>query len=98
MMRELLQQTDRHVSNLTVVFTGALQSMNRSSAESIIREIGGSTASGVSSKVDYLVTGYQAPGVLKGHKKSAKVTAAEKLLAEGHRIEVIPEQDFLRLL
>ena len=82
----------------TVVFTGTLASMLRSDAENIILQIGGHVASGVSKKTDFLVTGYQDPRVLKGHEKSIKVLAAEKLLSKGHRIEVIPEEDFLKLL
>ena len=82
----------------TVVFTGALSSMLRQDAENIIQQIGGSIGKGVTKKVDYLITGYQAPNVLKGHEKSAKYLAAEKLLASGHRIEVVPEEEFLKML
>ena len=82
----------------TVVFTGAMQSMTREEAEGVILDIGGSIASGVSKKVDFLVTGYQDPRKLNGKEKSSKVVAAEKLLAKGHRIEVVPEEDFLIML
>lgn len=82
----------------TVVFTGALMSMLRKDAENMIVQIGGKIGAGVTKKVDYLVTGYQDPHVLKGHEKSAKVMAAEKLLAAGHQIEVIPEEEFLKML
>ena len=82
----------------TVVFTGALSSMPRKNAESIIQQIGGIVGKGVTKNADFLITGYQDPRALNGHEKSAKVMAAEKLLAAGHQIEVIPEEEFLKML
>lgn len=41
----------------TFVFTGALASMGREEARSLVESLGGRTASGVSSKVDYVVVG-----------------------------------------
>ena len=82
----------------TVCFTGAMQSMTRAEAEFVIKDIGGTPASSVTKKVDYLVTGYQDVSKLKGKEKSSKYIAAENLLAKGHRIEVIPEEEFLKML
>ena len=84
--------------NKTVCFTGAMQSMTRAEAEYVITDIGGIAASGVTKNVDYLVTGYQDIKKLNGKEKSSKVISAEKLLAKGHKIEVIPEDEFLKML
>lgn len=81
-----------------VVFTGQLESMTRNEAIEIINKIGGIGSISLTKKTNILVTGYQNPSVLAGKEKSNKRLAAEKLLAEGREIEIIPEEEFIKLL
>lgn len=82
-----------------VAFTGALQSMTRDEAFEIIEQIGGYPSTTVNKKTDYLVTGYQdSRHLADGKEKSSKALKAEELLSQGHNIEIIPEDEFLRLL
>lgn len=82
----------------TVVFTGKLESMTRDEAFHIIQSIGGYPSNTLNKTTDYLITGYQDPRVLLGKEKSSKRIAAEKLLADGHNIEIIAEEDFIKML
>ena len=72
------------LTGLSFVLTGTLTSLSRSSAEARIKELGGSSASGVTRNTDYLVVGAD-PG--------SKVEAATKL---GTRL--LDEEEFLKLL
>jgi DNA ligase (NAD+) len=77
-------KSDR-LDGLTIVVTGALESMSRDEAQEAIRKQGGRAASSVSGNTDYLVVGAD-PG-------SSKTSAAEK-----HGVETIDEEKFLELL
>ena len=81
-----------------VAFTGKLESMTREEAISIINQIGGTGAETLTQKTNILVTGYQDPSKLRGKEKSSKRLAAEKMLNEGKDIEIIPEEQFYRML
>ena len=72
------------LSGRTFVITGRLSSMSRSGAEARIQELGGSTSSNVTRKIDYLVVGAD-PG--------SKLEAANRL-----GTTVIDEQGFLELM
>ena len=81
-----------------VAFTGKLESMTRAEAIEIINTIGGFGSDTMTKKTNYLITGYQNPAVLAGKAKSNKWLAAEKMLAEGKDIEILPEDMFIKLL
>jgi DNA ligase (NAD+) len=49
--------TMTQLKGLTFVFTGALESFSRDEASDLVESLGGSTASGVNMKVDYVVVG-----------------------------------------
>jgi DNA ligase (NAD+) len=70
------------LSGLTVVFTGALNTMSRDEAQALARRHGAKTASSVSAKTGLVVAGPDAGSKL------------DKARALG--IEVIDEQEFLR--
>jgi DNA ligase (NAD+) len=65
----------------TVVFTGELETFSRSEAEKRVRELGGSAASSVSAKTDFVVIG-KAPG--------SKAAKAQKL-----GLKILTEKEFL---
>lgn len=79
------------LSGKSFVFTGTLQAFGRSDAQKRVRDLGGETPSGVSKTLTYLVV-----GAGKG-AKSSKQKKAEKLNSGGSTIEVLSEDDFLKL-
>ena len=83
----------------TVVFTGTLQSMTRKEAWSYVAGIGGSYLDSMNSSVDFLVVGdLDFRTFQSGNTKSIKIRRAEDMLAKGRSIEIMSEDDFLRLL
>ncbi|MEF8847022.1 MAG: NAD-dependent DNA ligase LigA [Candidatus Paceibacterota bacterium] len=68
----------------TFVFTGSLSSMTRPEAKKRVKLNGGSASSSVSEKTDYLV---------RGENPGSKLNKAEEL-----GVEIIQEQDFLKLI
>ncbi len=79
------------------VFTGAL-SLARADAAQLVVNAGGQVAASVSWKVDYLVVGMQDAGRLRDGKRSSKMVRATELVAAGAPIELLSEDDFLRML
>jgi DNA ligase (NAD+) len=67
----------------TVVFTGQLKGFSRSQAEALVRQFGGSAASSVSSKTDFLVAGESAGSKFKKSRELG--------------VKIINEQEFIRL-
>jgi len=82
----------------TVVFTGTLTSMPRREAMQRVIDVGGTCGTSVGKNTDYLVLGDLDFRKLRGGEKSAKLKAAEALIARGGELEVIPEEDFMKLL
>jgi DNA ligase (NAD+) len=74
----------RPLAGLSVVFTGALESLTRPQAEALVRELGGKAVSGVSAKTSLLVAGLD-PG-------KSKIEAARKL-----GIRILDKDEFLAL-
>ncbi|MFO0748430.1 MAG: NAD-dependent DNA ligase LigA [Myxococcota bacterium] len=75
------------------VFTGKLESLDRKTAQSIVKSRGGTAPDDVNKNLDYLVVG----GDEGEGKKSSKIKKAEKLLAEQGRPQIISEADFKAL-
>ncbi len=73
------------------VFTGALEGFTREQAQARVLALGGETPSGVTKSLTYLVV-----GAGKG-SKSSKQTKAESLIAAGAPLQVLSEDEFLRL-
>lgn len=80
-----------------IVFTGALLTMTRDGAATHASQFGFKIGSGVTKKTDYLVVGIQDLSTLAGHDKSTKQRKAEELIAEGVNIEILTENDFIRM-
>ena len=82
-----------------VAFTGTLTSMNRTEAFMRLMDFGGDPETGVTKKTNYLVLGEQDLWKFKpGSEVSSKTQKAIELAETGQDIEIIGEQDFLKLL
>lgn len=81
----------------TIVFTGALVAMTRDGAAKHASYFGFKIGSSVTKKTNYLVVGIQDLTHLAGHDRSSKHRRAEELNAEGFKIEIITENDFIKL-
>lgn len=81
-----------------VAFTGTLRSMTRREAMQKVANQGGHPAKDVSRFTNFLIVGDQDFSKLKAGKKSSKMRKAEAVLSEGADIEILPEDEFLRML
>lgn len=79
------ERRGKRLEGKTLVLTGSLESMTRDEAQEAIRQQGGKATSSVSGNTDYLVAGSD-PGQTKMQD------------AQEHDIEVIDEEEFLKLL
>lgn len=75
---------EEKLKDLTIVFTGELESFTRRAAEDIVKKLGGNPTSVVSKKTDFVVVGKN-PG--------SKFTKAQKL-----GVKVISEREFLEMI
>ena len=110
-LREVVTVED-HVETLTIVggtgeaplagrsfvFTGALATMDRKTAQAMVRERGGATPSSVSQGLSYLVVGDKGSPLLGEGTPSSKHKKADKLVAAGAGIEIITEAAFLEMM
>jgi DNA ligase (NAD+) len=74
-----------NLSGKTFLFTGTLPTLKRSEAEELVRAQGGQILSGVSAKLNYLVTGEDAGSKLEKAKKISTIS-------------IITEAEFLQLI
>jgi len=77
-----------------IVFTGKLSSLSRRDARALVARLGGETADDVNAKTTMLVVGDEGVGTAK----SNKLKRAEELGMEGTAIQVVPEDEFCRLV
>ncbi|MFH0799549.1 MAG: NAD-dependent DNA ligase LigA [Pseudomonadota bacterium] len=73
------------------LFTGSLESMERSEAQKLVEEKGGDAAQSVTKTLDYLVVGAEGGA-------GSKLDKAKKLAAAGGKVKIISEDDFLRMI
>ena len=82
-----------------VTFTGTLESMNRHDAMQLVVNAGGEVANTVSKHTNVLVIGEQDFRVFaSGKTESSKMEKAKTLKEKGCDIEIISEDDFLRMV
>ena len=89
------------LSGKNVVFTGKLETMTKAEAVQTVVNHGGTGSDSINynnAKTDYLVVGNFSSTIMRSGGKSAKLRKAEALAAQGQAIEIIGEEDFLRLL
>jgi DNA polymerase-3 subunit epsilon len=90
---------DSPFAEKTVVFTGTLTcGLSRAQAAQLVVNAGGHAMASVSKKVDYLVLGMQDATRLKDGSHSGKMLRAIELQRTGAPIELLSENDFLRML
>src|SRR5690606_18993792 len=89
---EAKSKSEGVLAGKSFLFTGALEAFTRKLAEDKVVEHGGEAAAGVSKTLDYLVV-----GAGKG-AKSSKQKKAEKLIEGGAKLQIIGEQDFLKMI
>lgn len=87
---------DAPLSGMIVVFTGALN-MSRDDAANLAAARGLTVKASVTLQTNLVVVGEQDLSVLAGHTKSSKHRKAEDLIAAGHPIRIIGEDDFLAM-
>jgi DNA polymerase-3 subunit epsilon len=85
------------VFNKSFVFTGTLESMTRKEAIQRTVDCGGICHQMVREDSNYLVLGIQDYRKLKDGKRSNKMKKAESLILRGSDLEIINEDDFLRM-
>ena len=80
-----------------VVFTGTLCMLRKEAMQHVVN-IGGQVANSVTKKTNFLVLGVQDLRQLNGKQKSIKIIKAESLIEKGQDLEIIDEDEFLRLI
>lgn len=80
------------------VFTGKLAKMTRSEAQKKVTSAGGSNASGVTKKLNWLVIGDEGSSLYGEGRKGSKQLKGEKLIADGAGLRIISETAFLQML
>lgn len=79
-------------------FTGKLESMTRTEAMILFAQCGGTPEKGVTTKTNFLVMGDQDIRVVGESGKSSKIKKAESMLLQGKNIQLLGENEFLRML
>lgn len=82
---------------LNICFTGEL-SIKRPEIAEIAAKQGFTVKAGISKKVNYLVVGTPDLSLLNGHDKSSKHRKAEELISKGTDINIIEENEFLKII
>lgn len=79
------------------VFTGKLSILSRKEAAELIGSKGGTPQNGITKQTDFIILGDFEDVMIKGNK-STKLLKAEKMINEGKAIEIVSEEDFLKML
>ncbi|HHX24604.1 MAG TPA: DNA polymerase III subunit epsilon [Thermoanaerobacterales bacterium] len=81
-----------------VAFTGTLISMTRENAMQVVLNYGGQPANSVVKDTDYLVMGLQDYSKFVDGKESSKTKRAKSLINDGMLIQIIDEDEFIRMI
>src|SRR5262245_32702306 len=90
------QEREKILEHQAVVFTGRLASFSRREAQELVVHAGGTAPPRLTKTATILVMGEE--GYLNDLVKSNKLKRAESINAEGGKIRIIPESDFLEML
>lgn len=89
---------DNPIFNKYVVFTGTLISMTRQTAMQKVLNIGGLLDNNITKNTNYLVMGVQDYAVFADGKESSKTKKARQYITAGQDIQIINEDDFLKMI
>ena len=89
---------DHYFYGLYFCFTGKLERMTRKEANKAVALVGGIPEKGVTNHTNILVVGEQDWRVVGLDGLSSKMKKAQSLLEKGHDIEIMTENDFIKLL
>lgn len=92
------RRDDDPVAGRSFVFTGKLATMDRKTAQKLVKDKGGTTPADVSKTLDYLVIGDDGSPLLGEGAMSSKHKAADKLVADGAALRIITEAEFRALV
>lgn len=95
---EGFENPDSPLYGKVCVFTGALESFTRKEAAQLVVNIGGIVGDNVTKKTNFLILGNNDYCKSIKDGKSSKQKKAEKLIAEGADLSIIPESVFLDIL
>ncbi len=90
------QDRDKILAEQVVVFTGKLASFSRREAQELVIKAGGAAPLRLTHATTMLVMGEE--GYVADLVKSNKLKRAEAINAEGGKVRIIPESDFLDML
>lgn len=93
---DLNYETD-YFRGKVVVFTGPLYSMKRPDAYVLVKKLGGLIGTSVTKSTEVVVTGIKNREHLDDKYKSTKLRKAEMLISTGQNIEILTEEEFLKL-
>jgi DNA polymerase-3 subunit epsilon len=82
----------------SIAFTGTLSSMSRQSAMQNVVDVGGICADSVNKQVNFLIVGFRDFTLYSNGEKSTKLKKAEQYITSGQDLEIISEDDFLRMI
>ncbi len=80
-----------------IVFTGKLNAFSRKEAAELVASKGGAPQNGINKETNFIIVGDFRNVMIKGNK-SSKLVKAEKMISEGKELEIISEEDFLKML
>lgn len=86
------------LSGQAFVFTGTLVAMGRKEAQKRVQQLGGQVPSSVTSTTTHLVLGDADYAEFEAGRVSSKLKSAQKLIAGGAALQIIPEREFLKLV
>ena len=81
-----------------ILFTGTLKSMSRKEAAQLVVNIGAEPTDSFNKNINYLIVGDFDFYKFRNGEKSSKLISAEKALQKGSDIEIISEEDFLKMI
>ena len=87
-----------HFLGMSFVFTGAMATMDRKTAQGQVKDAGGTCPSSVTSSLDYLVIGDEGSALFGYGSRGSKHVRADKLISDGAGLRVISETEFLKML
>lgn len=80
-----------------IVFTGKLNLYTRNEAARLVAHKGGKPQNGINKETNFIILGNFDDVMIKGNK-SSKLEKAEKMIIEGKELEIISEEDFIKMI